>query len=118
MADKKYIKKIKLSDGSLYYICDSEAARETALNDYLPLTGGTITGSLTIEQICKTNNLYILQTTNLPYEEKPTNVLIKDETTGEIKTRDINYLLEDIGGISYEMDEENSILSLKYGKIN
>lgn len=118
MADKKYIKKIKLSDGSLYYVCDSEAARATALNDYLPLTGGTITGSLTIQQICRTNNLYILQTTNLPYEEKPTNVLIKDETTGEIKTRDINYLLEDIGGISYEMDEENSILSLKYGRTN
>lgn len=112
---KKYIKKIKLSDNNIYYVCDSEAARASALLDYLPLTGGTITGEIDIQNICKVNNLYILQTTELPYEDKPTNVLVQ-KSNGEIVKRDINYLLEDVGGISYSMDEENSILTLKIGK--
>lgn len=113
--NKKYIKKIKLSDNQIYYVCDSEAARQTALEDYLPKTGGTITGSLEINEICKANNLYILQTTELSYEEKPTNVLVKGKD-GEIKTRNINYLLEDAGGVSYSMDDENCILTLRIGK--
>lgn len=111
---KKYIKKIKLSDNNIYYVCDSEAAKASALENYLPLTGGTITDSLTIQNICKTNSLYRLQTTELPYEDKPTNVLTQKDD-GEIVQRNIDFLLEDVGGISCSVMSDG-ILSLQIGK--
>lgn len=111
MPEKKLIKKIKLSDGGLYYLCDSDA-RE-ALQNYLPLTGGTVTGELDIQNICKTNSLYILQTEFIEYT--PTNVLIQTDD-GKIEKRSVDKLLGDIGGVTYDMDDVTGTLTLKIGK--
>ena len=103
--DVKYIKKIKLSDGSEYLIKDSDA---------LHTAGGTLTGDLTVDAKITANNLYILQVTYI--QEKPTNVLVMDENTNEVKKRDVDNLLADIGGISYSMDDTTGTLSFKIGK--
>lgn len=101
----KYISKVQLSDGSIYYIKDSEALR----------AGGRITGDLTVDGKIKTNNLFIMSVKIMEY--KPTNVLVEDETDNSIKKRSTDLLLEDIGGYScVEDDLENGILTLKKGK--
>lgn len=106
MADTiKYIKKIQLSDNSVYYIRDSEA---------IHTDGGSITGNLTVDGYIKTNDLYILSIEYIA--TTPSNVLVLDEVTGEVKKRDIDNLLEDIGGISYSIDDATGTLSLKYGR--
>ena len=112
MADKLYIKKIMLSDGNIYYLCDAEAAREADLQNYLPLEGGTISGNLTVDQMIITQGLTI---TGFEYiTEPPENVLV--EQGGQIKKRSTEYLLEDIGGSSYNVDQSVGVLSFKIGK--
>lgn len=107
MADEvKYISKIILSDGSVYYIKDSNA---------LPKTGGTITGNVEVDGYIQSNKLFILSVETMNY--KPTNVLVQDDNTKEIKKRSTDVLLEDIGGYSCtESDLANGILTLKLGK--
>ena len=81
----KYVAKVKLSNGNVYTIKDPNA---------LKTSGGTLTGDLEVDTLIKTQHLYIMET---QYIESPvTNVLTVDETTGEIKKRDADNLLEDI----------------------
>lgn len=112
----KYIKKVQLSDGRIFNLCDTDAARVADLSNYLPLTGGTISGNLTIDHELQANRLYVLSIQYVPVEVPITNVLVEDEDTNEIKKRSTNKLLEDIGGISYSIDENQGVLSLKYGR--
>lgn len=101
----KYIAKVKLSDGSVYTVKDLNA---------LKTSGGTMTGDLQVDALIKTQHLYIMET---QYIESPvTNVLTVDETTGEVKKRDVDELLADIGGASYAIDSTTGTLSLKTGK--
>ena len=102
----KYIKKIILSDGSTYYIKDTNA---------LEKSGGTITGDLEIDGKIQANHLFIMSTETMI--NNPTNVLVQDESTKEIKKRDIDLLLGDIGGYSCKEDDlANGVLTLKLGK--
>lgn len=105
MADNLRIKKIKLSNGSVYSIFD-EGSLHLNENNVL------ITGNSIVDEAILDGHLYITEIDDIPVNQSIDNVLVQDPTTGEIKKRTINKLLEDIGGISYSMDETNGILSL------
>jgi hypothetical protein len=104
--EKKYISKVTLSDGSTYFVKDDEALKKS---------GGTVTGDVVVDGKIEANHLFILAVETMLYT--PTNVLTQDESTNEIKKRDIDNLLEDIGGYSCnESDLADGILTLKLGK--
>lgn len=109
MADNLRIKKIKLSNGSVYSIFD-EGSLHLNENNVL------ITGNSIVDEAILDGHLYITEIDDIPVSQSIDNVLVQDSTTGEIKKRTTNKLLEDIGGISYNMDETNGILSLQIGK--
>lgn len=109
MADNLRIKKIKLSNGSVYSIFD-EGSLHLNENNVL------ITGNSIVDEAILDGHLYITEIDDIPVNQSIDNVLVQDSTTGEIKKRTTNKLLEDIGGISYSMDETNGILSLQIGK--
>lgn len=109
MADNLRIKKIKLSNGSVYSIFD-EGSLHLNENNVL------ITGNSIVDEAILDGHLYITEIDDIPVNQSINNVLVQDSTTGEIKKRTTNKLLEDIGGISYSMDETNGILSLQIGK--
>lgn len=109
MADNLRIKKIKLSNGSVYSIFD-EGSLHLNENNVL------ITGNSIVDEAILDGHLYITEIDDIPVNQSIDNVLVQDSTTGEIKKRTTNKLLEDIGGISYNMDETNGILSLQIGK--
>ena len=109
MADTKRIKKIKLSDGSVYSIFDEGSLHLN--NDNILITGNTI-----LVEVILQGHLLITEIDDVPINESISNVLLQDPVTGEIKKRTTNQLLEDIGGISYKMDDTNGVLSLKFGR--
>lgn len=102
------IKKIKLSNGDIYSIFDEGALRLDGITHKL------ITGNSIVDQIVLDGDLYIAEVDDTPID--PANVLIWDGSTGKILKRSTDLLLADIGGISYDMDSDNGILSLKFGK--
>lgn len=104
------IKKIKLSDGSVYSIFDEGALRLDPESNKL-LTGNQIVDNVIIE-----GNLSILEIDDVPLDATIDNVLVQDATTGQIKKRSTDKLLEDIGGISYSIDNASGTLSFKLGK--
>ena len=108
LADKR-IKKIRLSNNETYAILDKGALRLDSSNKLI--TGNTIVDKLILE-----GNLFITEIDDVPVSQSIGNVLVQDTTTGEIKKRSTDQLLEDIGGISYNMDDTNGILSLKLGR--
>lgn len=103
----KVIKKVKLSDGSVYAFFDNGALR---LNENNIL----VTGDEVVDQVIIQKNLIIIEIDNVPVEQAIDNVLVQDKTTGRIMKRSIDQLLADIGGISCEV--ENSTFSIKIGK--
>jgi len=113
MAEEKYIKKIQLSNGQVYYIYDVNAARASELDNYLLKSGGTMTGDLTIDAALQANSLKVVSVDDRKIAV--TNVLTQN-TDGAIQKRDADNLLEDIGGISYSMDESTGLLSFKFGR--
>ena len=104
------IKKIKLSDGSVYSIFDEGALRLDPKSNKL-LTGNQIVDNVIIE-----GNLSILEIDDVPLDAAIDNVLVQDATTGQIKKRSTDKLLEDIGGISYSIDNTSGTLSFKLGR--
>ena len=104
------IKKIKLSDGSVYSIFDEGALRLDPESNKL-LTGNQIVDNVIIE-----GNLSILEIDDVPLDAAIDNVLVQDATTGQIMKRSTDKLLEDIGGISYSIDNTSGTLSFKLGK--
>lgn len=115
--DKKYIKKIKLSDANgneqIRYVYDCGAPRQEELNNYLPLTGGTVTGNLTIDQQLQAGTLKII---SIEYQSDATDNVLIQKADGTIMKRSTENLLEDIGGCSYSMDDSTGTLSFKIGK--
>ena len=103
----KVIKKVKLSDGSVYAFFDNGALR---LNENNIL----VTGDEVVDQVIIQKNLIIIEIDNVPVEQVIDNVLVQDKTTGRIMKRSTDQLLADIGGISCEV--ENSTFSVKIGK--
>ena len=103
------IKRIKLSNGQTYSIFDQGALRLNS--NHQLVTGNAIVDNIIIQQ-----GLHITLVDDVPVEDTINNVLTQDASTGEIKKRNIDILLEDIGGTSYNMDDSTGVLSLKIGK--
>ena len=103
----KIIKKVKLSDGSVYAFFDNGALR---LNENNIL----VTGDEVVDQVIIQKNLIIIEIDNVPVEQAIDNVLVQDKTTGRIVKRSIDQLLADIGGVSCKV--EDSTFSVKIGK--
>lgn len=103
------IKRIKLSDGSVYSIFDEGALR---LNN----EGKLVTGNIVVDQIIVNTDLYITAVDDVPVEQEINNVVTMVQENGKwvMRRRSTNYLLKDIGGTSHEV--EDSTLSLKIGK--
>ncbi len=104
------IKKIKLSDGSVYSIFDEGALRLD------PESNKLLTGNQVVDNVIIEGNLSILEIDDVPLDAAIDNVLVQDATTGQIKKRSTDKLLEDIGGISYSIDNTSGTLSFKLGK--
>lgn len=104
------IKKIKLSDGSVYSIFDEGALRVD------PESNKLLTGNQVVDNVIIAGNLSILEIDDVPLDAAIDNVLVQDATTGQIKKRSTDKLLEDIGGISYSIDNTSGTLSFKLGK--
>lgn len=104
------IKKIKLSDGSVYSIFDEGALRLD------PESNKLLTGNQVVDNVIIAGNLSILEIDDVPLDAAIDNVLVQDATTGQIKKRSTDKLLEDIGGISYSIDNTSGTLSFKLGK--
>ena len=104
------IKKIKLSDGSVYSIFDEGALRLD------PESNKLLTGNQVVDNVIIEGNLSIVEIDDVPLDAAIDNVLVQDATTGQIKKRSTDKLLEDIGGISYSIDNTSGTLSFKLGK--
>ena len=104
------IKKIKLSDGSIYSIFDEGALRLD------PVSNKLLTGNQVVDNVIIEGNLSILEIDDVPLDAAIDNVLVQDATTGQIKKRSTDKLLEDIGGISYSIDNTSGTLSFKLGR--
>ena len=104
------IKKIKLSDGSVYSIFDEGALRVD------PESNKLLTGNQVVDNVIIEGNLSILEIDDVPLDAAIDNVLVQDATTGQIKKRSTDKLLKDIGGISYSIDNTSGTLSFKLGK--
>ena len=104
------IKKIKLSDGSVYSIFDEGALRLD------PKSNKLLTGNQVVDNVIIEGNLSILEIDDVPLDAAIDNVLVQDATTGQIKKRSTDKLLEDIGGISYSIDNTSGTLSFKLGR--
>ena len=104
------IKKIKLSDGSIYSIFDEGALRLD------PVSNKLLTGNQVVDNVIIEGNLSILEIDDVPLDAAIDNVLVQDATTGQVKKRSTDKLLEDIGGISYSIDNTSGTLSFKLGR--
>ena len=69
-----------------------------------------------VDNVIIEGNLSILEIDDVPLDAAIDNVLVQDATTGQIKKRSTDKLLEDIGGISYSIDNTSGTLSFKLGK--
>lgn len=101
------LKKVKLSDGSVYSFFDEGAFR---LNEDKVL----ITGNKVVDKVILEGSLHIVSIDDVPVEAAINSVLVQDPETGLIRKRSVNQLLEDIGGISCEVQSDKLIL--KVGK--
>lgn len=118
---KQYIKKIKLVNGDIRYIRDEEAVHsdelETALADYLPLTGGEITGDVTINGNLSAATISLgditAKTTTI------SNVLTRDEEdSNKLKYHSTDNFLYEIGGIGQVTVDNNNTVIYSLGKHN
>ena len=101
------IRRIELSDGSIYTIFDEGAIRQNA-------DGVLVTGNAIVDSAILDGHFYIKSIDFI--DVAVDNVLTQNSSSGEIMKRDADKLLEDIGGASYNMDSEEGILALKIGK--
>ena len=112
MAEEKYVKKLRFSDGRVYYYYDVTAARAADLENYLALSGGHVTGDVAIDGILAAGNLRVVSIDDR--DTAVTNVLTQDVATGDIQRRSADELLSDIGG--YSISYDGGVLAFKPGK--
>jgi hypothetical protein len=125
MADKKYLSKVKVGD-QIYWVKDTEARDEVASikNDYLPLTGGDLSGDVAFKDANDNTNVIISTDGSITaktliledIQEKTTtipNVLTLDNDD-TIKYHSTDNFLAEIGG--YSAKAEQGLLTLKLGK--
>lgn len=110
---EKYIKKIKLTDGSTYFVYDADAPRKADLENYLPLSGGTITGNLEVDELIHAGKL---QVDTIEYQSTSTDNVLIQASDGTIKKRSADDLLADIGGYSCSYDSTSGAIAFKLGK--
>lgn len=110
------IRKIKLNNGQVYSFFDSGALRLDDENRLVIDDLTSPTGVSFIDELIINGNLSIIEVDDVPVTDDIDNVLVQDTTTGEIKKRTTDKLLEDIGGTAYQMDDSTGTLSLKIGK--
>lgn len=70
------IKRIKLSDGSVYSIFDEGALR---LNN----EGKLVTGNIIVDEIIVNTNLYIIEVNDVPVEQEIDNVVTMIQENGK-----------------------------------
>ena len=122
MADnKQYISKIKVGN-QIYWVKDADARSD--IQNYLPLTGGEVSGDITITDPNSGDEKIVISTDgsitaqNLILEDIQEittpipNVLTLDDDT--IKYHSTDNFLEEIGG--YSAKAEQGLLTLKLGK--
>ena len=104
------IKKIKLSDGSVYSIFDEGALRLNSEGKLI--TGNDIVDSL----ILSVKELYIAEVDDVPVGNGIDNVVTMVQENGYwvLKRRSTEHLLKDIGGTSHSVS--GNTLNLKIGK--
>lgn len=125
MAGKNYLSKVKVGN-QIYWVKDIEAREEVAAikDDYLPLTGGDLSGDVAFKDSNGNTNVTIstdgsITAKNLILEdiqEKSnviSNVLTLD-IDNKIKYHSTDNFLAEIGG--YSAKAETGILTLKLGK--
>ncbi len=123
MPNKQYISKIKVGD-QIYWVKDAEGRSE--LENYLPLTGGEISGDVAfVDSSTGDTNITISTDGSITaksliledIQEITTvipNVLTLDETDDSIKYHSTDNFLAEIGG--YSAKAEQGLLTLKLGK--
>ena len=99
------IRKVKLSDGSIYSFFDEGAFR---LNENNIL----ITGNNLVDEVILQGSLYITEIDDVPIEHSIENVLVQNTSNGLIQKRSVNKLLEDIGGISCKVDGTTAVFKV------
>ena len=121
---KQYLKKIKWPSNDVKWIRDDEAVHTDEigdyLQDYLPLTGGDITGDVNIVgDVSITGDLSATNISLGDITEKTTavsNVLTKDEQdSNKLKYHSTDDFLREIGGIG-EVSVDNNVLVYTIGK--
>ena len=102
------IKKIKLSNGSVYSIFDEGALRLD--NEGRLITGNEIVDTLILK------GFYITEVNDVPVNDSINNVVTMVQENGQwvMKRRSTEVLLKDIGGTSHTINGD--ILILKIGK--
>lgn len=113
----EYVKKIKFADGSIKYVYDTGAPRIEDLDNYLPISGGTIDGDLEVTGTTQVGSIKVDEVEFIPINTEIDNVLVHGQD-GSVSKRSTDKLLEDIGGVSYAVDDEHGILSFNIGKNN
>lgn len=111
MADKKYIKTLRMSDGSRYYFYDVSAARAAELEDYVSKSGGTMTGDLTVDAMLTANGLTVVA---IDEREIAIENVLTQAADGSVQKRSADEVLYDIGG--YSVAYGDGVLSFKRGK--
>lgn len=79
-------------------------------------TGRLVVGDARIDNLLIRRGLTIVQLEDVTASDfEDSKIVIQDKTTGAIKGHSANNLLEDIGGCSYNLDNDGT-LTLKLGK--
>lgn len=107
MSEIKYVQKVQLSDGNIYYFYDREGIH------YVRDANGHLLDEVEINGKLTTGKLVILVSEYIEDDQEIDNVLTRD-SNGDIKMRDTDLLLKDIGGCSYSITDGK--LKLKIGK--
>ena len=102
------IKKITLSDGSVFSIFDEGSLHLDAQNRIM-------TGNAVVDSAISTKGLMIRSIDDVPLADVQGTILVRDSTTGLIKQQDIRQVLKNLGLITgWEVDLNNTLSLTKF----
>lgn len=107
MADIKRIRKIKLSDGSVYSIFDEGALRLNA--DKVLCTGNAVVDEVILQGHFSTERLSITEIDDVSIKDLTEDILVTDKDGG-VHYENIRAVLKEIGCVTAEV--ENEVLNL------